>query len=234
MLRRRRRRRFILLALLEAVAIAIVIAALVLWRLTWTAPDWYAPPNPSDQAIINLADTVEYRLVEEAQKIRPPQADHWTLRVQESQINAWLSARLPKWIAHEGDITWPPQLGTPQIRIQPEGISIALPIDRNGSSRTIVARLKPAMAGEMLVFRIDRLALGRISLPGEPLANLFQRLTAAAPQAADDPRIKTALDLLSRGQGVDPNLKLQDGRRIRLINFTLGEGRIDLIVQTLE
>jgi len=230
MLRCSHGRRFILLALVAA----IVVTVLVLWRLSWIAPAWYAPPDPKNQRIIALADTVEYRLVEEAQKIRAPESDHWTLRVEDSQINAWLSARLPKWVAHEEGLVWPAQLGTPQIRIQPEGISMALPIMQSGAARTVVARIRPEMFRGALQLQVDRVALGRVSLPGEPLTNLLERLTAAAPQLIDDPRTKSALDLLSQSRNIDPILKLEDGRHIRLIGFTLGDGRIDLSVQTLD
>jgi hypothetical protein len=227
-LRRLRRATLVLLLI-------IIVAAVVLWRLSWIAPSWYEPPAASDTHSAALADKVETRVLEEAQKIRPTPADRWTIRVRQEQINAWLCFKLRKWIEYDRGGSWPPELGTPQVRIEADGLSIALPIarDATSSSRTLVARIKPRIINSALALELDRVALGRISLPGEPLANLLQTLSDAAPQAKEDPTLTSVLDLLAQRTQIDPVIKLSDGRRVRLLDLRLGDGFIDLTAQTL-
>lgn len=224
----RRIRRY-LLALLIVIALAIFIV----WRLSWAAPAWYAPPNPHDETVLALADTVEYRLVEEAQKVRPASSELWTLRVRQEHINAWLSARLQKWIAHDHDLEWPAQLGTPQVRIEPAGISLALPIGEGTHRRTLLARFTTVMNDGIIRVTVDRVALGRVAMPGEPLSNLLSALSKAAPDAFNNTQIKSLIDALSHDSQINPILELPDGRRIQLLDVRLNERWIDLTATTL-
>lgn len=219
--------------LLLGLFIIVIACGFALWRLSRIAPSWYRPPDPHDHRIILLADTVEYRLVEEAQKARPAEQDRWTLRVHEGQINAWLSARLPKWIAHQGDAEWPEALGTPQVRIEPSGISLAVPMIQTDSARTLVARFKPAMSGDRLQLHVDRLALGRVGLPGEPLANLLQWLEKIAPQTLQSQQVQPVIELLAQRKPIDPQIELSDGRRVKLLELRLGDGWLDVSAVTL-
>lgn len=209
--------------------------ALFLWRMTYVAPTWYAPPDSHDPQIEVLADKVENRMLEEAQKIREETAP-WTVKVREPQVNAWLSARLPQWIEHEQNGHWPDQLGTPQVKIDAEGISMAIPLRTKSGSRPryIVARVWPQMINGRLKLEIDRLALGRVILPGEPLANLLRTLEGAAPSVANDQKVRKALDIFTGERSVDPVTHLADHRRLRLVDFKLGDGWIDLTAQTIE
>ena len=228
-LRRLRRAALVLLLI-------VIVAAVAIWRLTWIAPAWYAPPAASDAQAATLADKVETRVLEEAQKIRESPADRWTVRVRQEQINAWLCFKLRKWIEYDRGGSWPQQLGTPQVRIEPDGLSIAMPIarDAKASARTLVARLKPRIDRGALALELDRVALGRISLPGEPLANLLETLSDAVPQATDDATLKSVLDLIAQRTQIDPVIRLSDGRHVRLIDLRLGEGFIDITAQTLD
>src|SRR5688500_13285802 len=152
--------RRIILALL----ILLATGVFVFWQLTRIDPAWYEPPDPTNQKVIALADQVEYGLLEHAQRIRPQQ-ERWSIRLTQVQINSWLSARLPQWLAHRGE-QWPPQLGTVQVRLESEGISVAVPLIDNGSSRTIVARVKPVVSDGKLRLDVNQVAMGRIALPG--------------------------------------------------------------------
>lgn len=211
----------------------LIAAGVVLWRMTCIAPAWYALPDAHDPQIAALADKVENRMLEEAQKVRTdPQP--WTLRVRESQINAWLSARLPQWIAHEQHSQWPEQLGTPQVKIDSQGISLAVPVQTGSRSRYIAARIRPQLIDGRLKLEIDRVALGRVVLPGEPLANLLRTLQGAVPSIAEDQKVRSALEILAGQRMVDPVTRLADHRKLRLLNLQLGDGWVDLTAQTLD
>jgi hypothetical protein len=206
--------------------------AAIAWRMTRLTPVWYAPPNAAEASVIDLADRVEYRLVQEAQQVRPVD-DSWTLRIREEQINAWLSARLKKWIERERGSSWPDQLGTPQVRIEQDGLNVAIPLMSGESSRFIVARINPEMDSGRLRVRLSSVALGRLSIPGAPLAILVNALGEALPALLPERKSADALDWLGSGEAIDPVFDLADDRRIRLIGVQLADGWIDLTARTL-
>ena len=218
---------------LAAIIILGVGVGFVIWRLMDVAPSWYAPPNAADQSVIDLADRVEYRLVQETQRIRPAQDDRWSLRITDAQINAWLSARLSKWIMHQTGSPWPAEVGTPQVNFSPRGISITLPLMHELKTRYVTVRVKPTIQSGTLRLELQRVAIGRVGLPGEAVANLLQTIAESAPGAMDHPQIKTTLDWLDRREHIDPVLELEDGRRIRLLNIRLDHGSVDVTAQTL-
>ena len=117
-----------LMARLRRVVLALILLVAFLgvfaYFLMRTAPDWYQPPSADDPEIADLAATVEYRIVEELQRIRDTtDPKPWTVRVREEQVNAWLVARLPEWLMHEHGESWPDDLRAPQIHIHPDGDS---------------------------------------------------------------------------------------------------------------
>jgi hypothetical protein len=209
----------------------LAIGAISTWRLTRMAPSWYAPPDPTSQAVLDLADRAEYRLIEEAQKIRPP--DEWTLRVEDSQVNAWLSARLPQWVRHDADFTWPESIGTPQIQTDGNGIRVALPLQENDASFVVTARLSPRLDDGRLFLQLDRLWLGRIGLPGEPLTRLAEFLEEHGGEEISALQIGDLLDVLAGRTPIDPIMSLADDRQVELMQIRLGPGRVDLTCRTL-
>lgn len=213
--------------------VLMVIGALVVWRLTRTPPHWYAPPNANDAAVVDLADQVEYRLLEEFQKIRDT-PEPWRLRIREEQINAWLATRLMDWIAHHEDLTWPEDLDLPQIRFQPDGISLAVSIEALGGNTVVVTRVMPHFDGGDLFVELDHYSVGRLSLPGEStnhLAKLIDRY--AGSTAMDDPGAQLLVRLFKGEERIDPVLTLADSRRVRLTNLQLESGSVVLTAHTL-
>lgn len=209
------------------------IGAFVLWRLSLAAPDWYHPPDPASRVIAALADDVEYHVVQNVQQNRPTEP-RWAIRLSQHEVNSWLATRLRKWVEHDADVDWPASLGTPQFLFEPDRISIALPIDDgSGRSRTVVARLHPSIDNGKLTIAIDRVAIGRIELPGEPMANLLQELSAGAPEVMADSRLREVIDAISQRRNINTEFELSDGRRIRLIGVRISDKQIDLTAETL-
>ncbi len=214
-------------------AAAVLGAGLAGWGLSWMAPSWWSPPDPQDRAIAALADQVEQRLLEEAHKIRPA-ADPWTIRVREHQVNAWLSTRLPDWIAHEQEVRWPEALGTPLTHFEDQGISLAIEVGAEGRPRFVVVRVVPTIHGDGLRLRLDGVGVGRIPLPGEPVEALLRLLShAAGAGLLDDPAVEETLHLLAGRRSIDPTVTLTDGRRVRLLDLRYAAGRLDLTCRTL-
>jgi len=220
-------RRFRWKRILVSLVAVVALAFAVVWRMTQLAPMWYDPPPATDDRSRALAEEVEYRLLEQVQKIRPAEEPSWTRRIQQSQINAWLASRLRPWIEHEHGGQWPDALGIPQVRVQEHRISLAIPVTEAGVTRVIVAGFVPELTERGLTLRLEHASLGRISLPGDPLIALTGRLSSLAPRAVDDPQVAAIIDVLAGRTAVDPVFELADGRRIRLLKLSLGDGVID-------
>jgi hypothetical protein len=210
----------------------LVVGGVVLWRVSRTPPAWYHPPDVRAPAVNELAETVENRMVEQAQKVRP-RAEQWSLRIRENQVNAWLATRLPKWIANQGEAEWSANRGALQVRFEPGAISLAAPIERGSSSRTLVARVQPTLESTGLRLNLDRVALGRIALPGEPLANLLRIVEPMLPASFDFDRARALMNVLDGTTLVEPEINLADGRRVRLMALRIDEGVLEFTAQTL-
>ena len=218
---------------ITVIALLLIGGGVVLWQLSRVPPRWYEPPPANDPKIAELADRVEYNLVQQAQQIREPEHETWTLRVRDEQINAWLATRLRQWVEHEGQ-HWPDHLGTPQLSIDHHAIAIALPLIGAKRTQYITAKITPVIEDGHLRLELRRVALGRVSLPGEPLANLLDAIADAAPQTLDLPYMRTALDWLGRREAIDPVIDLADDRRVKILGLQLDDGWIDITAQTLD
>ncbi len=206
----------------------------VIWKMTWMAPSWYLPPSGSAVRVVERADQVENRLMQVTHQVRPVEEATWTLRIREEDINAWFAARLRKWVAHEAGAQWPAELGTPQVRFEADAIRLAIPFAAGGGERFVIAAIRPVMEKDLLRLELKRVELGRVSLPGEPVANLLRTLTGAAPGAFENKELKSVLDWLERREAVEPMVELEDGRRIRIVKIVMGEGMVDVTARTVD
>ncbi|MCZ6835160.1 MAG: hypothetical protein O7G85_05235 [Planctomycetota bacterium] len=221
--------RRVLLAMLFMVIGLLAFAYL----LTRSSPTWYQPPDPLDGKVVELADKVEFRLLEEFQKIRE-EPTPWKLRVREEQINAWLATKLRSWIEHQPDMTWPDNLEMPQIRFEPNGISLAISIESTGAAKVVVTRLIPRFEDGELYVSVDRFALGRLNVPGNPIKHIVELVDQyTADLTQDEPVAQLLLRMLKGEEHIDPILDLADSRRVRLTNLQLEHGSIVLTAVTL-
>jgi hypothetical protein len=228
---KRSRRRWGCFVLL-LIAILFVGGAGWLWHQARSAPAWYAPPDPQAQAVNELAERVEYNTTVQMQKIRNA-GESWTVRLEQDQINAWLAARLPEWIAHEsGD--WPEEFGIPQIRIDEAGVDLAIEIGAGGRSGVLVSRLAPQIVDGRLRLNLEEAGVGRLTVSGEPAQKLIDAFERLAPGGAvGEDTVRQLLDVLSGEEGLPSLLDLSDGRRVELTALTLGQEMIDIACRTL-
>ena len=219
--------------LLAVLCVLVLVGIVALWGMTRVPPYWYKPPNPTDAKVIELADRVEFRLLEEFQKIRPD-PEPWKLRVREEQLNAWLATKLQDWIAHKENLIWPEDLDMPQIRVEPDGISLAVAVESVGPSKIIVTRMMPRFEGGELLVTVNRFSLGRLNIPGKPVKRIAALIDEYASSAEmDDPVAFLFLRMLRGDEHIDPVLDLADSRRVRLTNIELENGSVILTAKTL-
>ena len=204
-------RRTILHALLGTL-LAILVFAAVGWWLAGLTPGWYQPVQPDNAAALALGETAEYRLVEEFQRIRPTD-DVWRLRIPEAAINAWLATRLRQWLAGRGGV-WPQELGSPQVRITPAGITVGVSADAIGG-RVGLLTLSPSIADGQLQLRPVG-GVGRLPI-GIPTSLVLPHL---ADEIDADNSIAFIHTLL-QGKSTPSTIPLVDHRTVRLHSVTL-------------
>ena len=225
------RRRVVIASVLLAVTLASA-GGVALWRRAWMAPAWWADAAADHRQTTVLADRVEYRLAEEAHKIRPGD-DSWRLRITEDQVNAWLSSRLPAWLAHSRDLQWPPQLGTPQVHFVNGAVHIGLDYQDDGRRRYLVATLQPRVVDGRLALVLRGVAFGRLSIPGGSVRTLIETYRDVVPDRfLEDASVQRIIDLLIDEQRIDPVVSLSDGRRVRLLDIRVDAGEVILRCRT--
>ncbi len=226
-----RRRRVLVASVLFAVTLASA-GGVALWRLAWMAPAWWSDVAPDHRQTAALADRVEYRLAEEAHRIRPGD-DSWRLRITEDQVNAWLSSRLPAWLAHAQDLQWPPQLGTPQVHFVDGAVHVGLDYSDDGRRRYLVATLQPRVVAGRLALVLHGVAFGRLAVPGGSVRTLIETYRDVVPERfLQDPSVQRIIDLLIDEQRIDPVVTLSDGRRVRLLEIRPRRGDVILRCRT--
>ena len=204
-------RRTILHALLGTL-LAILVFAAVGWWLAGLTPGWYQPVQPDNAAALALGETAEYRLVEEFQRIRPTD-DVWRLRIPEAAINAWLATRLRQWLAGRGGV-WPQELGSPQVRITPAGITVGVSADAIGG-RVGLLTLSPSIADGQLQLRPVG-GVGRLPI-GIPTSLVLPHI---ADEIDADNSIAFIHTLL-QGKSTPSTIPLVDHRTVHLHSVTL-------------
>jgi hypothetical protein len=211
----------------------IVAGGVWAWTSLSQPPEWYAPPAKDDAETAALAEHVEYAIVDEVHRVRE-QPEPWTLRVREHQVNAWLASRLPKWIEHEREFGWPEELSAPQVHVEDGRLSLAMELRMGEQSRVITARVQPTIEGGKLRLNLDRVGMGRLAMPGEPMERLAELLgDAGSGSALDEPAVREVLDLLSGQRPIDSTMELSDGRRVEMLGIELAGDAMDLRLRTL-
>jgi hypothetical protein len=229
----RRRRLRIWLAAALIVAVTVSAGAVGLWRLTWMAPAWWAPLDPGDQQTARLAERVEYRLAEEAHKVRADPKPWW-IEISQDQINAWLATRLPEWVAHTQGIQWPARIGSPQVSLDGGTVRIGADIETDGGRRYVVVHLAPSIVDDELALTLDGMSVGRLWIPGSSVGTVLDRLGGPeAGQLLDDPALEPLVALLEGGRRVDPTLTLTDGRRVRVLDLRFRSEALLVRAETL-
>lgn len=211
------------------VLMVIAIVVVILWSITETRPAWYRPPDPTDEHVSQIADSVENRVLEEVHKIRD-ESGTWTVRLRDAPLNAWLSAKLPKWLEREQQVAWPDEIGAPQIRFSESGVELAVEVLGEHRSRVIVLKTVPSAADGRLTIALEGVDLGRMTIPG----SFIETLVRSLPTPEGDDRTVELWDRLLAGEGVElGELKLTDQRRVELVDLKLGEGTLEVTCRTV-
>lgn len=219
------------------IALTLLIVALlvgvVLWYRSTAMPDWWSPPDPKDPHIVEVADRVEYQLVEQAQLVRPAD-DDWGVRVHESQINAWLASRLPKWLAHHDMQEWSNAVRLVQVRLEDGAIVIGAEVGTRIQPRVVSLRIIPELEDGRIALFADAVSIGRISIGTAPIDRIIEELgDIISSDVMNDPAVVQIVETLRGDRTWPAEFKLADGRHIEVRELTLERGAFSAMCRTL-
>lgn len=219
--------------LLLALLFVAVVVGVVLWFRSTARPEWWSPPNPSDPHVQEVAEKVEYQLVEQAQLVRPAD-ETWGVRVQESQVNAWLAGRLPKWLAHHDlrDIT--ESVRIVQVRFEDDAVIIGAEIHEGLQPRVVSVRLLPELNDGQLSLVADSVAVGTLSIGTAPIDRAIEELRGViSSEVLDSPGVVQLIETLRGDRTWPAEFKLADDRHVEVIELTLERGSLAATCRTL-
>ncbi len=219
--------------------------------LTRAAPSWWQniaddePTADRARAVENATISQLYlvRRAEPQPRNAPPRPEKgwvstpWSVSVRESDASAWLTSRLPRWLAGQRTLPeWPDELSQFQVRFQDGAIRAGVRAETTSGPRYITATFIPEIddtgalwlrAAWVHVGRLPVPATWVIGRPGDPDSML-------PPELLERPETALFLDI-ARGEAplaVEPAIALEDGRRVRLLDLRLRDGRAELTMRT--
>ncbi len=207
-------KRYINRLLIALGAVILVICVLFFWPQTW-----FDPESDDDPARSRLGEQVEFRLVEELQKIRPA-GESWRLRITDEAINAWLATRLRPWMNHQ-DASWPEGLSSPQIHFARGGIDVGISINGVAGGFPLIFGFQPTLDEGGFRLRPGWVRIGLLPIPFARMAldshleNLIPRLEGPVSDLMSTLLDEAALEAV---------IPLVDGRSVEISGFRLDSG----------
>lgn len=224
-------RRALLVVTLAAIGVGTiaVVAALTLME---KAPQWWRSVDPADPATIDLAEQVERGVVSQVHRSRAP-GEQWTVSVTAAQANAWLNVKLPRWMANQS-AGWPPRLREVQVHFTPdERMSFGARIRGVDTDRVVAATVRLRIDDDGALWILTPVAhAGRLDLPSDwTIAQLREWIPAEMNERLP---VQQVLDALAGAAPLFPEavIKLEDGRRVRLLDLRPEYGRLLITCMT--
>ena len=205
----------VLVVCISIVSFAVVTAG---WLASYR-PEWWGDlPSGMDPPIIRTADAVERGLTQAIDKM-PDDGSEWRVELAETEANAWLASKLPKWIAYEG-IDWPGGEVVAGVRFEPGRITFGVEFQTEQGGRILTASGRPHIDQKgRVVIRESQLGVGRLSLPA-PLAG--PRIAGWIEQNIPEEGVAEGIvEIFAHGAPVirDPTVDMGGERRVRLVDI---------------
>jgi len=216
--------------------VLILLGLFGLWLVVRISaePSWWQPPDASDEAVVELGHGTEMDVIAAVHRIRTAVDPVWHYRLRNENMNAWLAVNLPRWFEHHEGRPWPDNISLPLVSARTSGFNIGLKLPEQIGTKILAVRVLPTFEEDgRLRLHLDRVALGRVSVPGaaaEALLNLAREAFHHDAEARDVDRIAA---ILFGEQTVSPILRLNDGRVVRLEAIELEDQSVVFTCRTL-
>lgn len=234
---------------------------LVALALSQERPRWWTSVNVRDPAVVEVAERFENALATIMTQARPAGEDGdlsrpWTVRVNASDVNAWLNARLPAWMEsreREGgaEFKWPESVQELNVDFRDGLILVGAKVSTRGKDGSgtdgaapgpgnyFSAAVEPRFGGDgALWLPARRVALGRLAVPASWMLRRPDEV-AQAERVPDElaklPETREVLGAFAGRRAVmtNPTIRLGDGRRVKLLAMTAEDGRLSITCITL-
>lgn len=244
-------RRIRLIAVGSALTIGIIVVTvgLIMFALTRAAPSWWTQVNASDPRVIQKAEQLENGVASVLSSPRPPNKsgdprDPWTVRLTATDANAWLNARLRKWLNSQEQMNfrWPEQVAELRVDFQDSRIYIGAKVMQKGAAQVFTATLVPTFHKDGSLWMLaEDVSLGRLAIPAEWVladddgTHAATHTERVSEEIAKLPQTKQVLAAFA-GKGpvmTNPIIKLADGRRVRLLGLEAKDGGLLITCQTI-
>jgi uncharacterized protein YpmS len=224
---------------------AFVLCGFVLAR---AAPAWWRTVLREDPATVRLAERAEQRLITAAhdtdniplhrQADGTWRSDKWQVEVKAAEVNAWLNVRLPKWLANQKDeFHWPPDVSDVQVEFHNDRITLGARVRAGERHQVLTATLAPKLDEHGSLYLPARsVNLGRLNIPASwvlsPIRSSAQ--TYIPPQIRDLPETDALFRAFDGREALVQRalVRLDDGRRIRILKIQPQNGRLLVTCQT--
>lgn len=210
--------------------------------LARSAPAWWRPARADDPAVKAAADALENGVVNQLHAWRPGEAarapgpwqsEPWTVAMQASDANAWVAASLPKWLANlERPVRLPSQLGELQVGFSSGLVRVGASVEYGGRRHLLSASLRPEIRADgSLWLEATWARIGRMPVPASMV--LDQVIAAGDSTLKTDgaraiARVLAGMEPAARA----PEIRLADGRRVRLLKIEVRDGQMWLTCRT--
>jgi len=220
------------------------------YAMTHASPAWWRSRRPADPSAVQAAEEVENGLVTQFSSVRPGdpkfeprpgqswQSEKWSVSLSEDDANAWLNERLRRWITtRDSGVRWPEDVQEIQVEMAPGVLHVGTKVRTASGPRVLALSVRPIVASDgALWVPADGVQLGTIPLPSSLVLEWAKRTVFELFPDSSEVRADTqaVLDAFQGRSAIvrDPVVKLEGGRRVRLLGIATRDGRMDLTFRT--
>lgn len=208
---------------LGAAAVLVLAVVFIVWRLLSARPAWWNPSQPQLTENISRGEYLENQVVTAFHKVRPVESRTWTMELDADWINAWFATRLPLWAANR-NLSWAHQVSEVNVSIEDNLVRLGARYGSGNAGQVYSIECRPVLGEDGLLALNDlRLVAGRLPVPLALAAGSLSTVTRSLPE----------LEAALNGQAVDPVAGLSDGRRVRIRELRVADGRIAMTLETM-
>lgn len=211
--------------------------------LARSTPGWWTDPPGTEAQVEQAAQELRNGVInqvhlarESADDLRPGEpwrSDEWRVALKGDDVNAWLEEELPRWLANQDRAgQWPAEVKDVRVAFEPGLAVIGARVNLEGVSTVVSMGVEPRLSesGELWI-KARWVRLGRLPAP---VAWVGARLRPWLEQAGAAGSGGQVLDVLEGQAPVlkDAALRLEDGRRVRLMDLEARPGELWVTART--
>ena len=222
---------------------AVCLVAAVGVSLSRSAPSWWIDVDKESERNIELANQVQNL------SITYIHADHesvvdgvsqWPVKMTDEAANAWLNISMPAWFTKISDgMDWPESISQVQIVFDSGTLRLGVRVRTEIGTRIYSCAIVPELRDDgSLWMKASTVSMGRLTLPASWMLRgaeshaagyIPEQLRGTAEAEALFEKLTGQLPLFDVAE-----VKLGDGRRVRLLDLRVRDGTIITLFETKE